>query len=176
MPQEYFDIVNEDNIPTGEIMSRTKVHNENIHWHRTVNIWIANDRGEFLCQQRSWKKDANPGMWMSFFGGHVKAGQTVEESLQDELLEEIGIDIQGMDKKPSFVHIGVGKNNKHFGYTYFFHWNGSIEDLSFHDGEVERVAWMNMTTLQLKINSGDFCNSIGSNILKYLDESRMYKE
>lgn len=105
MPQELFDIVDENNIPTGEIKSRDEVHREKKDWHRTTNIWIINNRGEVLCQQRSWKKDGNPGMWQSFFGGHVKSGQTVEECLRDELVEEVGIDILKSSIQPVFLNI-----------------------------------------------------------------------
>lgn len=67
MSQEFFDIVDENNIPTGEVRSREEVHREKKDWHRAVHIWIINNRSEILCQQRSWKKDGNPGMWQSFF-------------------------------------------------------------------------------------------------------------
>lgn len=105
MSQEFFDIVDENNVPTGEIKSRDLVHAEKKDWHRAVHIWIINDRGEILCQQRSWKKDGNPGKWQSFFGGHVKSGQTIEDCLKEELLEEVGIDITATGKQLVFLNI-----------------------------------------------------------------------
>ena len=134
-----------------------------------MHIWIYNTRGEILCQQRSWKKDGNPGMWQSFFGGHVKAGQTVEECLQEELLEEVGINIQKLRKQPVFSHIRKSEKAKHFGYTYFLEWNGNIEDIVFNDGEVEQVIWMDIATLQTKIDEGGFCNTITDPVREYLE-------
>ncbi len=104
MPEEFLDIVDENDIPTGEIKSREEVHRDQKDWHRTVSIWIVNSQGQFLCQQRSWKKDGDPGMWQSFFGGHVKAGQTNMEAVQDELFEEIGIDIRDLAEQPVFLY------------------------------------------------------------------------
>lgn len=69
--------------------SRDEIHRELKDWHRIVSVWIINDKNEFLCQKRSMKKDAHPGVWQSFFGGHLKAGQTYEECLKEELMEEI---------------------------------------------------------------------------------------
>lgn len=104
MSLELLDIMDENDIPTGEVKSREEVHREKKDWHRTVSIWIVNEQGQFLCQQRSWKKDGNPGMWQSFFGGHMKSGQTIEVCLREELLEEIGIDIRETAEQPVFLY------------------------------------------------------------------------
>lgn len=107
MSQELLDIVDENDIPTGEVKLRDEVHRDKKDWHRVVSIWIVNSQGQFLCQQRSWKKDGNPGKWQSYFGGHVKAGQTNLEGCQEELLEEIGIDIRELAEQPVFINTGV---------------------------------------------------------------------
>lgn len=168
MPQEFFDIVDENNIPTGETKSRDLVHREKKDWHRAVHIWIINNRGEILCQQRSWKKDGNPGKWQSFFGGHVKSGQTIDDCLKEELLEEVGIDITKTKKQPVFLNIRRWEVAKHFGYTYFLEWDGTIENVIFNDGEVEQVIWMDIVSLQAKIDEGDFCNIITDSVREYL--------
>ena len=165
---ELLDLVDENNVPTGETKSRDLVHLEKSDWHRTVHVWIANSKWEILCQQRSLKKDGNPGKWQSFFWGHVKSGQTIENCLQEELLEEVGIDITKNATEPIFLHIRKWEVAKHFGYTYFLEWNGNIEDISFNDGEVEQVAWMNIQMLESRINDWVFCNTITDSIREYL--------
>ena len=66
-PEEFFDIVDETGIPTGQVVSREEAHRDKL-WHRTTQIWIVNSNGEILCQKRSRFKDAHPGEWQSFFG------------------------------------------------------------------------------------------------------------
>ena len=44
MPQEFLDLVDENNIPTGEVKLRTEIHHEKKDWHRTVSIWIVNNQ------------------------------------------------------------------------------------------------------------------------------------
>ncbi len=122
MLQEFLDIVDEDNIPTGVTKSRELVHAEKKDWHRVVHVWIINSQGQILCQQRSWKKDGNPGKWQSFFGGHIKSGQTVEDCLKEELLEEVGIDVTKNMKQPIFLNIRIERyeDSKKYYYTSEF--------------------------------------------------------
>lgn len=168
MPEEFLDIVDENDIPTGEIKSREEVHRDQKDWHRTVSIWIVNSQGQFLCQQRSWKKDGDPGMWQSFFGGHVKAGQTNMEAVQDELFEEIGIDIRDLAEQPVFLYKWIWSKNLHFGYYYVLLWNGLLAETSFNDGEVEQAVWMDLQELRSKIEAGEFWNKMSEKVLEYL--------
>ena len=173
MTQEFLDIVDENDIPTGEVKSRTEVHQDKKYWHRTVSIWIVNSQGQFLCQQRSWKKDGNPGKWQSYFGGHVKAWQSNMQWCQEELLEEIGIDIRELKEQPVFINKGIGLSNKHFGYYYVLLWNGTLAETTFHDWEVEQAAWMDLSELRSKMEAGEFCNEMSEKVLEYLSEKNI---
>ncbi len=44
-------------------------------------------------------------MWMSYVGGHMKAGQAVEECVRDELMEELGLDLSKITEQP--VPVGM---------------------------------------------------------------------
>lgn len=174
MSQELLDLVDENNILTGVVKSREAVHRDKVDWHRVVHIWIMNDRGEFLCQQRSWKKDSNPGAWQSFFGGHLKTGQTKEEWVKEELIEEIGIDITKLQKQPIYIHTRIREKSKHFGYTYILKWNGTLNDLIFNDGEVERVAWIKLDLLRIRIDKGEFCNKLDQKVIECIQDTSGY--
>jgi 8-oxo-dGTP diphosphatase len=47
-------------------------------------------QGKVLLARRSPRRKAYPGLW-SFPGGHVEQGESLEEALERELREEIGI-------------------------------------------------------------------------------------
>ena len=51
---EFFDIVDEKGIPTGESIERTQAHKKGIR-HRTAHIWIIREQDEIgraSCRER----------------------------------------------------------------------------------------------------------------------------
>ena len=62
---EYFDIVDENGIPTGETVEREKAHESGIR-HRTAHVWIVRKvkgRTQILLQKRCKSKDSFPGCY-----------------------------------------------------------------------------------------------------------------
>ncbi len=57
--------------------------------HRASFILVFNDRGELFVQQRTMTKDIYPGCWEIAAGGVVTAGETVSQSAERELREEL---------------------------------------------------------------------------------------
>jgi 16S rRNA (adenine1518-N6/adenine1519-N6)-dimethyltransferase len=165
--QEFFDVVDEnDNFLSGVIKPREQVHKELLDWHRVTVVWIINKKKQFLCQQRSLKKDVHPGMWQLNFGGHVKSGETYEANITNELAEELGL-------HPSIselVSIGYSKNSeqKHHSKLFVFHWDGNINELVFTDGEVDQVKWISAQDYQDMIDKGINAYRINPKILEYI--------
>lgn len=87
---EIFGVVNENDEVIGEA-TRGEVHKNPNLIHRTVDIWVLNDRGEILIQQRSLTKDYAPGEWDISCAGHVRKGQNLEATAERELQEELGV-------------------------------------------------------------------------------------
>ena len=92
-PSERFDVVLADGTPTGRTKARALVHRDG-DWHRAVHVWIAGvgDGGEpfLLLQRRGLGKDTWPGRLDVTVGGHLRAGEGVEQALR-EVEEEVGI-------------------------------------------------------------------------------------
>lgn len=166
--EEFFDIVDENNKPLGFKKNRKEVHATMQDWHRATHIWIINDDGKVLCQQRSPAKDVNPGKWQSFFGGHLKAGQTYLSNAIEELSEELGLSVQSAELVP--VRILKSNQAKHFGQVFILQWNGDIEHLRFKDNEVATVRWMALDEIKTQIKEGFFCNNIDPEVEKWINE------
>ena len=164
--EELFNVVDENNKPLGFKKSRKEVHATMQHWHRTTHIWIINDSGQVLCQQRSLAKDANPGKWQSFFGGHLKAGQTYLGNAVEELFEELGLSVKPDELIP--VHVLKSDTAKHFGQVFVLWWNGNAESVHCSDNEVASVRWMTLDEIKDQIKKGTFCNDIDSEIEKLI--------
>lgn len=91
-PNELFDVVTEDGKPTGITKQRGQVHLDG-DWHRAVHIWVYGvdvDRPYLLMNQRGRHKDTWPLALDATVGGHLGAGESVEDAFR-EVDEEIGI-------------------------------------------------------------------------------------
>ena len=87
-------------------------------------------------------KDLNPNMWDTRFGGHVKTGETVEDTALEELKEEIGVNVQISDLIFGDVYKHDGFPNREFNIVYYYNFQGDITSLKFNDGEVQEIKWM----------------------------------
>lgn len=107
--EEMIDVLDENGVKTGEILTRKDVHKLGL-WHKIIVIAIIDKDNQILMQQRSFTKDTNPGQWDISAAGHVSAGQTPLEAAVREINEEVGIRVEDKDlnyiltyKKESYV-------------------------------------------------------------------------
>ena len=70
---------------------REQVHGSDM-WHRHVQIFIFNSKGEMLVQLRSPDKDRYPNTLEGSVTEHVRAGENYEEAARRGLMEELGIE------------------------------------------------------------------------------------
>lgn len=71
--------------------TRGECHSGKRLLHPVVHLHVFNSRGELYLQKRPDWKDIQPGRWDTAVGGHVDYGETVEQALQREVREELGI-------------------------------------------------------------------------------------
>lgn len=171
---EYFDIVDINGDPTGDIISREEAHNKGIR-HRTAHIWIVRNNNyqiDVLLQKRALNKDSHPGCYDTSSAGHIQAGDEVIDSALRELGEELGInatkdDLKYIDK----FHIEYKKefHNKLFcdNEVAFVHiYDKVIDDtkLVIQKEELESVKWFPLEYVyqQCSNHNKEFCVPIKS--------------
>jgi len=88
---EMMDVVNEDDEVVGTA-SKQEIY-EKLLPHRIAHILIFNDRGEMAIQKSSVHKKYCPLHWGTAVGGHVQAGESVEQAALREFKEEIGVQV-----------------------------------------------------------------------------------
>ena len=141
--QEYFDIVDEENNLTGEVRLRSDAHALDL-WHRNVPIYCFYKKDGhyyFLVHLRSKTKDLYPNSWDTHFGGHVKTGETVEQTAVSELKEEIGLGVNFADLIAGPIFKNDKGDDKRFDYLFFYNGSLDIRHLRFQDHEVQEVNW-----------------------------------
>jgi isopentenyldiphosphate isomerase len=77
--------------------------------HPAIHVHIFNSKGEIYLQQRAWTKDIQPGKWDTAVGGHVDYGETIEQAVLRESMEELGL------------------TDIHPEYEYRYHWESTVE-------------------------------------------------
>ncbi len=141
---EYFDILDENGKPTGEKKLRSEVHAQG-DWHQTVHIYVFRKKGdtfEFLVHLRAKGKDLHPNTWDTRFGGHVKSGETIEDTAVSELKEEAGLEVRLEDLIKGNMTKHDGGTNREFNSVFFYNFTGDMSELKFNDGEVQKAEWM----------------------------------
>jgi isopentenyldiphosphate isomerase len=88
---EIFPIVDEDGNTIGEAPRSVCHDGKSRLLHPVVHLHLFNGKGELFLQKRVMTKDIQPGKWDTSVGGHVGVGESVEEALARESLEELGL-------------------------------------------------------------------------------------
>jgi len=114
---------------------------------------FKNNKFELLVHLRSKFKEQNPNKWAMRFGGHVEAGSTIEETIVKEIWEEAGIKIALEELIPGMKVSYNGEDNKEIGNSYYYNFKGDLIDLTFNDGEVQEVKWMNIDDIEKSIRN-----------------------
>ena len=134
---EYTDLYDENKTLTGEKIFREKGKKAETPEGRytiVVLAFIEDSKGNYLMQKTSVRKN---GIW-ALPGGHVKSGQTSKEAIQEEILEEMGIDIDIND-------INLFKTYKYenaFKDVYIIHKNIDLNEIRLEEDEVEKVVYL----------------------------------
>ncbi|GIW03743.1 MAG: DNA mismatch repair protein MutT [Thermomicrobiales bacterium] len=95
-PHELFEVVTAAGIGTGQRKPRYAVHRDG-DWHRAIHVWLVCHDGNgqpcLVFQRRGLEKDTWPGYLDATVGGHVRAGERLEDTLR-ETEEEIGLAVE----------------------------------------------------------------------------------
>ena len=107
MKEELIDVLDENGIKTGQVVTRKEVHKQGL-WHRAIVVAIINEKNEILLQQRSEKKEKNAGLWDISAAGHISCGQDSLSAATREINEEVS------------VNLGFNVEVKEFRFMYSF--------------------------------------------------------
>jgi isopentenyl-diphosphate delta-isomerase len=72
---------------------KLKVHELGL-LHRAFSIFIFNDQGELLLQQRADEKYHSPGLWTNTCCSHPNFGEELPAALKRRLMQEMGMDCE----------------------------------------------------------------------------------
>jgi isopentenyl-diphosphate delta-isomerase len=105
--QEEVILVDEQDQQLG-IMEKIKAHQEGL-LHRAFSVFIFNEKGEMLLQQRSKNKYHSAGLWTNACCSHPKPGEDIQSAAQRRLHEELGF-VTSIEEIFDFIYKSSFKN------------------------------------------------------------------
>ncbi|MDO4462419.1 MAG: NUDIX domain-containing protein [Bacteroidia bacterium] len=87
---EWVPLITEEGNIIGQA-PRPLVHNGSGWLHPVVHLHVFDEQGRILLQKRPAFKKIQPLKWDTAVGGHISAGEKLEQALQREAREEIGL-------------------------------------------------------------------------------------
>ena len=87
--EELVVLVDEQDNEIG-LMGKMAAHREG-RLHRAISIFLFNDQGQMLLQQRAFSKYHSGGLWSNTCCSHPRHNESVLDAAHRRLLEEMGI-------------------------------------------------------------------------------------
>lgn len=115
--------------------------------HRAFSIFIFNNKGEFLLQQRALTKYHAGGLWSNTCCGHPMPHETIEQAIHRRLQEEMGFDCE-LTKNTELIYNTPVTNNL-IEHEYLHVWQGiHTEGFVVNPEEVMAFRWISKEELQ----------------------------
>ena len=150
MTDEWLDVVDAEDGVIGQ-ESRLEVHRRGLR-HRGVHVFLFNDRGELLVQQRGAQRETSPSALDCSVSEHVRAGEDYLQAAQRGLKEELGLEITALTP---VVHFSMtyGENDNKISQLY----EGSLpsERICIDPEEVAEVNYCRLDVLLERLKNSD---------------------
>lgn len=152
--REMLDVVDENGIPTGEIVPRERAHRDGIR-HRTSHVWLVRERDgklQILLQKRCLQKDSWPGCYDISSAGHIPAGVDFIPSALRELEEELGVRAEPEElifcgnrsiRADGEFH-GRPFHDRQYSRVFALRRDWEEEDFRLQPEEIDAVRWMEL--------------------------------
>ena len=99
--EEQVVLVDVNDNPLG-LMPKMEAHEKGV-LHRAFSVFILNDKGELMLQQRALHKYHSPGLWTNTCCSHQRNGETNVAAGKRRLQEEMGF-VAELREVTSFIY------------------------------------------------------------------------
>lgn len=163
---EMMDVYNEEFEKTGKVVGRAHKNLSPGERFLMVDIFLYNDKNEFLIQKRASIKKWMPNIW-DITGGAVSSGETSFQAAFRETKEELGIDIKENDIK-LLAHL---KTPRSYVDIYIAKIDFTIEDLVLKIDEVSEAKFVTKEELKNMLLSSYHRPMYNEAVLEYIDRN-----
>ena len=154
--EELLDVLDENGILTGDIITRSEAHRRGV-WHRSIIVAIINEKNQVLLQQRSNNKAHNPGLWDISVAGHLSTGQDSLSAAAKEINEEVCVMLGYRTEIKDFRFMYSFRSERFFRkdyidrqfYDFFILRENGLDDATIHfqKEEIQAIKFVNLTDI-----------------------------
>ena len=133
------------------IMEKMQAHREG-KLHRAFSVFIFNDKGEMLLQQRALNKYHSAGLWTNACCSHPKPNETTITAATRRLQEELGF-VTTLEKLFDFTYkasFDNGLTEYEFDHVFSGNYNGTIK---MNAAEVHDFCYRSVAEIESNLNS-----------------------
>lgn len=147
-------LVNSADEPIGR-MEKLAAHERGL-LHRAFSVFLFNERGETLLQQRASGKYHSPLLWTNSCCSHQREGETNLEAATRRLREELGIEshkLSGLRDSFNFIYraeFDNGLTEHELDHVILGTYTGAFD---LNREEVEAIRWISMADLAREMDA-----------------------
>jgi len=167
---EYFDVVDKNDKPTGQLTSKVGAHSDNV-LHRCVAVYVFDKEGKLVVQNH--KKS---GLLDHSVGGHVSTGEDYAIAARREGDEELGLIGEKLEEVCTSLYSdeNFAPGMQKYGYYHMFgiyECHPSADWKFVPNDEVEQVVPMELAEVVRLMNEtpGKFTPGFINTMAKYLE-------
>ena len=149
---ELVDVYNERHEKLNYTKEKKKL--EQGEYRLSCFVWIINNNGEMLIQQRLASAKKCPNMWETASGGAINGETGIDGALR-ELKEELGLKIE----KEELKYIGTFTRTNDFVEVFMLKKNISISNLKLQEEEVQAAKWIKIKDFEKLIDEDKACDT-----------------
>jgi isopentenyl-diphosphate delta-isomerase len=146
MTEEHVILVDKDDKQIG-LMPKMEAHEKAI-LHRAFSVFVFNDTGELMLQQRAAEKYHSPLLWTNTCCSHQRDGETNLEAGRRRLQEEMGFECD-LKEVFSFIYqapFDNGLTEHELDHVMVGNFNGNPK---INKEEVEDYKWMTLQEVKV---------------------------
>lgn len=88
--EEHVVLIDEKNNVVGT-QDKATIHSGNTPLHRGFSVFLFNQKGQLLLQQRAFEKKTWPGIWSNSCCGHPQLNESIIHAMQRRIDYELGL-------------------------------------------------------------------------------------
>ena len=146
--EQFVILVNDDDAEVGA-MEKMEAHRQG-KLHRAFSIFLFDEEGRMLLQQRAADKYHSPQLWTNACCSHPAPGESISDAAQRRVMQELGI-APDLTPQFKFTYRAQLENDlveHEIDHVFFGQWDGKVNP---NPAEVMDTRWLSIAELDAEI-------------------------